>query len=174
MTGDDFQILARKCQEKGSLVIVDSSGEGLQAVSQLDHLFLIKPNCEELAQITGQNVEDEDEILRVARSLLPQVQLVAVTAGARGAHLVSSAGVWRIVPPDTRQRVINTVGCGDALLAGFVHRYAAGAAPEEAMRYGVATGTASSFQVRSGEVELDDVTTCYEHVTLEKIDQNPG
>jgi len=172
--GDAFKSLVHRCQEKGGRVIIDSSGEGLLAIRQLDHLCLIKPNCEELAQITEQKTQTEAESLQAARSLLEQIDLIVVTAGPQGARLVSAGGIWRATPRTDQTRVINTVDSGHALLAGFVHRYVAGAAPEEALRYGVATGTAASFQVRAGEVEITDVEKCYEQVNMEKVEANSG
>ena len=169
ISGDDFKALIRRCQDKGSRVAIDSSGDGLSAIRKLDGITLIKPNCEELSQITEQNTQSQADMLRAARSLLDRIDLVVVTAGPSGACLVTADGAWQATPHDLQKPVLNSVGCGDALLAGFVHRYAAGVPPQEALRYSVATGTAASFQVRCGEVEVADVDDCYKQVSLETV-----
>ncbi len=175
MTAGDFAGLLKVCAEKGARVAVDSSGPGLEPVrpegagSNRDRaadLWLVKPNREELGEIAGCQIADDADIRAAAGSLLGHVEHVIVTLGGDGAYLFCRDGAWRATPEIQVERIINTVGSGDALLAGFVHSHAAGRGPAECLRWGVACGTASTMQVRAGEVDLQDVQACLERVEL--------
>ncbi len=175
MGASDFQTLVEVCRAAGARVAVDSSGEGLQAVRSGGPLWLVKPNREELAELTGQPVGSDEELREAAAQLARYVELVVVTAGADGAWLFAPAGVWRARPDNDPETVVNTVGCGDALLAGFVRAYAAGRPPDECLRRGVACGTAATLKVRAGEVDPARVEAAYEAVTVSRVDgPRPG
>jgi len=179
MTADAFADLLEVCAAKGARVAVDSSGPGLLAVrpdrgrpnrDRARHLWLVKPNIDELGEMAGRPVEGNAGIRATAESLLAHIDEVIVTLGAGGAYLFRRDGAWRATPEIDDERLINTVGSGDALLAGFVHSHAAGRGPEECLRWGVACGTASTMQVRAGEVRPEDVQALLEKVEVEAVD----
>ena len=130
---------------------------------------MVKPNRQELAQMTGQPAETDDQIRSVAESLRKRIELVVVTLGSEGAYLFSRSAAWRAKARVDPSEIVNTVGCGDALLAGFVRAHASGVPPEECLRRGVATGTAKALRVRAGEVDPDDVRSCYERTEVAAI-----
>jgi 1-phosphofructokinase family hexose kinase len=161
------------CRKRGTRIVVDSSGPGLEAVRQTRGLWLIKPNREELAELTG----DWRATLRRGRKgpkparrdgarpstepLLAIADHVAVTLGADGACLFTRRGSWRgrlSAPPP--KPITKTVGCGDAFLAGFLHRHAAGAPLPDCLRFAIACGTAAAFQLLTGEIDPADVQAC--------------
>jgi len=170
MTAGEFADLLDVCAAKGARVAVDSSGAGLEPLRQMRHLWLVKPNREELGEIAGQEVASDARLRATAESLLAHIDEVVVTLGASGACLFCREGAWRARPEIDPERVVNTVGSGDALLAGFVHSHAAGRAPEECLRWGVACGTASTMQVRAGEVDPDDVQAVLKKIELAAVE----
>ncbi|WP_338892702.1 1-phosphofructokinase family hexose kinase [Rhodococcus sovatensis] len=113
---------------------------------------LIKPNSEELAQLTG---VDGDELERAAaagdptaavdasRILLTRgVGAVLATLGSAGAVLVTGEGAWFATPP--KIDAISTVGAGDSSLAGYILADIERSAPEDRIRRAVAYGTAAT------------------------------
>ncbi len=156
MTPDAFAALIEACRAKGARVAVDTSGPGLEAVRDRA-LWLVKPNLEELAHLAGRPVEDEAGALESARALRPRVEEVIVTLGAEGAILVTEAGAWAARPHPPAGAVVNTVGCGDALLAGFLRARVQGQKDADALAWGVACGTAAARCIRAGEVDPDVV-----------------
>ena len=170
MTAGEFADLLDVCAAKGARVAVDSSGTGLETVRQTRPLWLVKPNREELGEIAGREVTSDARLRATAESLLKHIDEVVVTLGAGGACLFCRDGAWRATPEVEPERVVNTVGSGDALLAGFVHSHAAGKAPQECLRWGVACGTASTMQVRAGEIKAEDVQACLEKVDVAAVD----
>lgn len=122
----------------GVRVAVDSSGEALaEAVSAGPDL--IKPNREELAELTGRHPDGPGEAAAAARLLLDKgVKAVLVSLGSDGAVLVDASGAWHASAPALNPR--SNVGAGDALLAGFL---ASGATGRTALAEGVAWGSAA-------------------------------
>ena len=166
MDAEAFKRLLEVCRAKGAYVAVDSSGPGLEALRKVRNLWLIKPNRQELAEIAGRAVESEADIRAAAGPLLKRFEQVVVTLGAEGAYLFCKEGVWRAKPHVETQEVIKTVGSGDAFMAGFVQYHAARKLPPEALRWGVACGTAACFQLRAGVVNPYDVKASYDKVEL--------
>ena len=112
-----------------------TSPERLDAL--LRRVTLAKLNAEELAAACEQLGLGGvgPEVLAEAYGL----DTVVVTRGAAGAGSLR-AGVWREVAAPTVGRVADTVGCGDAFLAGYLHARLVGADEDAALRAGVARG----------------------------------
>lgn len=125
----------------GRRVAVDASGSALTAVLRngrdaLPHL--IKPNAEELAEAVGAPVRTLGDVTAAALTLLDRgVRTVLVSLGGDGAILVDvdlPEPVHGIAPV---HRVVNTVGAGDAFLAGYLAAPAGGVdALASALRFG--------------------------------------
>ena len=161
-----FSSLLDVCREHAARVAVDSSGAGLEAVRRGGPLWLVKPNRGELAEMTGRPVATDHQMREAAGRLLERIELVVVTLGPEGACLFTRAGAWRATPHLDPAEIVNTVGCGDALLAGFVHAHARGGAPEECLRRGVAVGSAAALKARTGEADPEDAERLYATVEV--------
>jgi 1-phosphofructokinase len=142
--------LVRALRATGARVAVDTSGEPLRAL--LDGgpgaaPDLLKPNTEELAQLSGvaeaDLAADPDALLAAVHALHRRgVDTVLLTLGADGALLSSPEGQWSAVPPPVAVR--STVGAGDCSLAGYLLADLAGALPADRLRSAVAYGAASA------------------------------
>lgn len=130
--------LVRRIHSQGRRVAVDTSGVPLSyAVSAGPDL--IKPNAEELAELTGASLSTWGDVTKHAQTLRDSgVGTVLVSLGEDGALLVDADGVRRAYAPPVDVR--STVGAGDSTLAGFL---AAGASGDDALRMAVAFGTAA-------------------------------
>ncbi len=128
------------------LIAVDTSGAALAAVVERGRPDLIKPNDEELAELTAHALPAGGlvrAVADVARELVPhRVRAALVTLGADGAALVTADGAWAAMPP--RIRVVRTVGGGDRSLAGYLLAETAGAGLEERLRSAVRDGAAAA------------------------------
>jgi 1-phosphofructokinase len=137
---------------RGTRVAVDSSGPALRAaVAARPHL--VKPNREELAELTGRSVRTLGDALAAARSVVDGgVPGVLASVGAQGALYVTAAGAWHAAAPVRVPR--SAVGAGDALLAGFLAGSADGAALAEGVAWGAAAaGLPGSRMPRPGELD---------------------
>lgn len=124
--------------------VVDATGDALLASLNYKP-FLIKPNREELAELFGEPVETDADIEKQARRLqLMGARNVLVSLGGDGAILFDERG-------DVHRRaafpgkVVNTVGAGDSMVAGFVAACAKGQDYASALLLGSATGSATAF-----------------------------
>lgn len=127
----------------GRRVAVDASGSALQAVLSNDREavpHLIKPNAEELAEAIGAPVTTLGDVVAAARTLLARgVCTVLVSLGGDGAILVDVELAEPVHGTAPAHRVVNTVGAGDAFLAGYLAEPAGGAeALASALRFGAA------------------------------------
>ncbi|WP_306364139.1 1-phosphofructokinase family hexose kinase [Nocardia sp. CC227C] len=133
---------------RGPKIAVDTSDGPLVALARRFDTAapaLIKPNSEELAQLTGADPEqlhDPAEAVRAAARLVDRgVGAVLATLGAAGAVLVTGDGAWHATAPDVTP--CSTVGAGDSALAGYLLADLDGAAPGDRLRRAVAYGTAA-------------------------------
>ena len=122
---------------------VDTSGSALKAVLDngrdgLPHL--VKPNADELAEAVGTPLRTIGDVTAAARTLLARgVHTVLVSLGGDGALLVDADLPEAAARHRPVHRVVNTVGAGDAFLAGFLAAPAGGAdALASALRFGAA------------------------------------
>ncbi len=128
--------LVAMLKRRGRTVVLDASGEPFaRAIAAAPDL--IKPNLDELRELTGGRLETEAEIVGAARDLLDAgIGLVAVSLGARGAIFVTKGGAVLAVPPEVAVR--STVGAGDAMVAGIVTARLRGLGLAECARLGTA------------------------------------
>ena len=129
---------------KGVRTVVDARGELLRGA--LRHRpFLIKPNRAELESLFGRTLETEEEICACAAQLCRQgAEHVLVSLAGEGAILLDGRGeVHRLAAPGGQVR--NSVGAGDAMVAGFLAGWLGTGSYEQALRLGVAAGSATAF-----------------------------
>ncbi len=139
--------------ESGASVALDTSGPALRAglPQQPD---LVKPNREELAEAVGRDVATLADVVDASRLLLASgAASVLCSLGPDGAVYVDSEVALHAVAPITDVR--NTVGAGDALLAGYLR--AVGRGPLGALRMGVAWATAAVGTAGTGVPTPDSV-----------------
>ena len=129
---------------KGIRFVVDATGEALlEAVRQKP--FLIKPNAAELGELFGVKIENKAEAVRYAKELCALgAENVIVSLGGEGAVLVSSDGEsYQTAAP--KGKVVDSVGAGDSVVAGFLYATLQGKDRRAAFLTGVATGSATAF-----------------------------
>lgn len=150
---DDFyaRIIARIRRELGVAaprIAVDASGAPAAAAvgaPETGMPDLIKPNAEELAELTGLPVTDAepDLALKAAQSVVDSgVGAVLATLGAAGGLLATAAGTWRADGLTVTAR--STVGAGDATLAGYLMAHTDGQDPAGCLRQAIAHGAAAT------------------------------
>lgn len=102
----------------GKKVVLDTSRDALRE-GVLAGPTIVKPNIDELQQLTGQSLTDEVALEQAARQLLgSEIRLVVISMGERGAMFVDATTALIAVPPQVK--VKSTVGAGDAMVAGLV------------------------------------------------------
>ena len=147
--------LVRALRPWAGRIAVDTSDAPLLALAEQFPAAapdLLKPNAEELAQLTGADPEaleaaakagDPSACLVAATALLERgVRAVMATLGGSGAVLVTAEGAWHASPPPVTVR--STVGAGDSSVAGYLLADTRGASAPERLRTAVAYGSAAA------------------------------
>lgn len=165
---DVYAALIRELAGSGTRVAVDTSGPALEAVLAA-HPALVKPNRDELAEVTGRPVLTvADAVAAAERVRELGAQAVLASLGSEGAVLVDAEGAVHGRTPAVAP--ISSVGAGDAMLAGFLAGGGRGAA---ALVEGLAWGAAAVRQPGSGMPspgDIDRSSVRVERVGLERQD----
>ncbi|HKM05316.1 MAG TPA: 1-phosphofructokinase [Lachnospiraceae bacterium] len=144
MPEDIYELILKRLCHKKTLVIVDATGDLLLNVLKY-HPFLIKPNIHELNEIFHTEIQGEEEIIKYIKKLQEMgARNVLVSMAGDGAIFVSDEGVtYQSKAP--KGTVINSVGAGDSMVAGFIAGYCKYHHYLEAFKMGIAAGSASAF-----------------------------
>jgi 1-phosphofructokinase len=95
---------------------------------------MVKPNAEELAEFTNRDLTTLGDVADAAQVLLARgVHTVLISLGRNGALLVDADLPQPLHGTAVARRVVNTVGAGDALLAGWLAALHAGATTADAL-----------------------------------------
>ena len=124
--------------------------------------FLIKPNNHELGEIFGAELKDKDEIITYAKKLQEMgARNVLVSMAGDGAVLVSENGEeYKAESP--KGKLVNSVGAGDSMVAGFISGYLETGSYKEALIKGLCTGSASAFSEElATKAEVEELIKTY-------------
>ena len=139
-----YSDIMQQLEENGPLVAVDATKDLLKNVLSY-HPFLIKPNHHELGELFGVKITSREEVVPYAQKLQEQgARNVLVSMGGLGAVLVDEQGKVHLSEAP-EGKVINSVGAGDSMVAGFIAGWLEQKNYEHAFRMGLAAGSASAF-----------------------------
>ena len=158
--------IAKLCHARGVKLVLDTTKESLLACLPYQP-FIIKPNQQELEELFGVNIQTQDEIVRYALQLQKTgARNVLVSCGGDGAFLVSETGQVFVssVPKGT---LVNSVGAGDSMLAGFMAKYIETNDFRKSLKQGAASGSATAFSVGITTREL--IEELIPHIEIAEI-----
>ena len=141
---DTYERILKRLEDKNIRTVVDATGKLL--VNCLKYKpFLIKPNKQELSEIFSAKAESAEEIELYAKKLMRMgARNVIVSLGGDGAVLFAEDGNTYKTGV-VKDKVLNTVGSGDSMVAGFIAGYQQTNDYGYAMRLGTACGNATAF-----------------------------
>ena len=153
---DAYAQIARIAKERGSRLVLDTSGAALVAGISAG-VYLVKPNLRELSALTGVKISGEDDIEAAATSIIERgwSEVVVVSLGARGALLLTADECERVIAPIVP--ALSRVGAGDSMVGGIVLALVRGCSLGEAVRFGVAAGAAAVMQPGTELCHREDV-----------------
>lgn len=160
-----YNTLIPIAKKAGAEVVCDFEGQKL-----LDSLnyqpLLVKPNNHELADIFGVELNGLEDIEKYAREILAKgAKNVIISMAGDGALLVTPEAAYFAKP--IKGTVKNSVGAGDSMVAGFTGEYVKSGDPIEALKWGVACGTATTFSNDLATAEF--IKETYQEVEVEKL-----
>ena len=164
---DIYCDLIRRCRKAGVPVLVDTSGSRLVSAAG-EKPTLIKPNEDEIVQLTGRSFSEPEEAARILMDLHESgIPYVVLSMGAEGALLACEAGVFHGKPPEIVPR--NTVGCGDSMTAGFAVGFARSLSTEETFRLALAVSAASALSLFTGDFDAEDYKRLLPEISIRRV-----
>lgn len=141
---DIYQRIMERLAGKGIRIVVDATKKLLMNVLPY-HPFLIKPNNHELGEMFGVVLKSDEEIITYAKKLQDMgARNVLISMAGDGAIMITEGGeVYKCPAP--KGTLVNSVGAGDSMVAGFICGLAETGSYERAFLMGVSTGSASAF-----------------------------
>ena len=114
-------------------------------------------------------MNNREELISSAKKLQSMgIEVVVVSLGKDGALVVTDEGVYQGKPPKIQP--VNTVGCGDSMVAAFAVGFARGYDIEEMLRYAVAVSAANALTMATGNYKTEDRDRILPQVEIERIE----
>ncbi|MBQ1171726.1 MAG: 1-phosphofructokinase [Lachnospiraceae bacterium] len=164
LSEDFYAKLIKICNEHGSKAFLDTSGEplkkGIEAVP-----YCIKPNRRELEYAVGKKLSTEAEIIQAAYEYIKAgVVKVVVSMGDKGLLQITKTKVIKAVPP--RIKKVNTVGCGDCVVAAMILGMIQGLNDEDTMKFAAGVSAANATTLESGMIPQDTMEKLIQDVVI--------
>ena len=141
---DIYRRILLRVADRGVNVAVDATGDLLMNVLQYKP-FLVKPNHHELGDLFGTTVDTDEDIVRYAKRLQDMGAVnVLVSRASKGAMLIDEYGNSHSIGVAPGE-LVNSVGCGDSMVAGFLAGYIEKNDYSYALKLGSACGNATAF-----------------------------
>ena len=152
-----YERILHRLEGRGINAVVDATGEAL--LNTLKYRpFLIKPNHHELGDLFKSTAESDDEIKRYANDLRKRgARNVLVSRAEKGAMLIDENGKVHNIG-NAKGKLVNSVGCGDSMLAGFIAGYIKEQSYPKALMLGTACGNATAYSNSlATKKEIEDI-----------------
>lgn len=151
--GDIYGTLTRLARKQGCKVLLDTSGEALKRGVEAAP-YLIKPNHKELEYLVGKKLGQKEELIEEAEKLLTRgIQKVLISLGSKGLLYVDKQGV--ILQPAYKIKAVNTVACGDTVVASYCMSELDNKEREEAVKCATALSAANATTAVSAEIPME-------------------
>lgn len=162
-----YQRLIAIVKDAGKKAILDTSGKLLEAGIKAKP-SMIKPNIDEIRMLTGKQCDDINEIIEAAKQIHANgVEVVAVSLGGEGSVVVCEEGIYRACVP--KIDAVNTVGCGDSMIAGFALGISNHLSMADTLRTASAISAAAALREETGFFLIDDMKRIYELIKIDKL-----
>lgn len=159
-----FALLATIAKKKNIKFIVDTSGEPLKLAME-EGVFFVKPNLNELSLLSHKEEISLESAAKTAREFITEskCEFIIVSLGAKGAMLVSHKETIQFIPPELKR--LSTVGAGDSMVAGIVKSLSENYSIKDAVKYGVACGSAATMNPGTELCKKTDADKLFSQIT---------
>lgn len=161
-------LLCRLAKAAGIRVILDSKGLPFEMAVHNAKPWCIKPNLEEASRLVHREIATlRDERQALSDILRFGAQRILLSCGARGCYFATPEKVLFFHAPKVKE--ISPVGSGDSLVGAFAAKLMQGLDEVQALRWGVAAGSANAAQLRAGFCSPEDVEALLSEVIIEDV-----
>jgi len=164
---DVYQKMIEEAKKQNTPVLLDTSGKLLEEGIK-SKPTMIKPNSDEIQALLGISINNKEELIESGKKLQQNgIEYVVISLGAEGALVITKDHVYHGKP--AKIKPVNTVGCGDSMLAAFAVGIKRGYSVEEMLRYAVSVSSANALTMATGYFEEEDRKNLYEKVVVDVI-----
>jgi tagatose 6-phosphate kinase len=164
---DYYATLVSEAKKAGKKTVLDTSGEALRCAVKA-FPTVIKPNLDEMCELSGKEIRGVSSAAEAAKELFRQgIPIVAVSMGEEGVVVVSEEGAYHGLPP--RIKAVNTVGCGDSLVAGLAVGIKRLKPLKELIRLAVTAAAANALSEETGKFDPADYMEILPKVKVESL-----
>ena len=161
-----YRRMVREAREYGKPVLLDTSNQ-LLADCIAERPTLIKPNIDEIRALTGKPLSSREELLEAAEYFHGQgIEIVVISLGADGSLVSSQEGIFDVKVP--RIEAVNTVGCGDSMIAGLAVGISRSLPIQETIRLASAISAANAMRLETGYIVMEDVESLLPKIEIVK------
>ena len=165
MPDDMYEKIMARLDGKGVMIVVDATKDLLMNVLKY-HPFLVKPNNHELGEIFGVELKTREDVVPYGKKLQEKgAANVLISMAGEGAVLIAGNGEV-FMEPAPEGKLINGVGAGDSMVAGFMAGWMEKKDYEHAFHMGISAGSASAFSENLATKE--EIEKVYRQVTDRK------
>lgn len=144
LPSNTYEKILSRLKNKNIKIVVDCTKDTLLKTLSYNP-FMIKPNKEELEEVLNCKINDDIELERQVTKLIELgAENVIVSLGKDGAF-IKGKNIQALKIKAPNGKVVNTVGAGDSLVAGFLYEYERTGNLIDSLKVGVATGSASAY-----------------------------
>lgn len=162
MPDDMYEKIMKRLDGRGVMIVVDATRDLLVNVLKY-HPFLVKPNNHELGEIFGVELKTRQDVIPYGKKLQEKgARNVLISMAGEGAVLVAEDGQV-FEKPAPKGILVNGVGAGDSMVAGFVAGWMEKKDYEYAFHMGISAGSASAFSENLATKE--EIQAVYKQVT---------
>ncbi len=160
--------LIEAAAQHGVETLLDTDGDALLHALEA-HPTIVKPNQSEAERLLNTALITRSQLIDAVQQIKKLgAKSVVLSLGSRGAiAATSSEGVLEVMPPVVDARC--PIGAGDAMAASIVWSLNKGDSLSEALRWGVAAGTASALLPGIELANLDQTKAIYPQTTITRI-----
>jgi len=155
----------QKCHDTGVLPVLDSSGDALrQGVTASP--WMLKSNEHEAEELMGKPVHHEEDIKHAAQWMQTHYRIpyIILSLGNRGLAAVGNSRYNRLRVSIDAEKIVDSVGCGDAAAGGFLYAWLQHKSEAERFAYSIATATAAATVLGPGTIDPADVEQLLQRV----------
>lgn len=164
---DSYKELIEIAKPYNKKFILDTSGDALKIGVEAAP-FLIKPNHEELEKYTGHKITSQDGLIKAGKILLDKgIRIVVISLGKEGSLVLTEEYIYKIDIP--KVKVVNTVGSGDSMIAGFAISLLEGYDFNTMLKFAAACGTANAMEKETGKVDSDNVKKLMDEININRL-----
>lgn len=154
-------------KDAGIPAVLDTSGELLEKGIEAKPT-LIKPNLDEIRMLTGMKCRTKEELIDAAKYIYHEgVSIVVISLGSEGSVMICDSGVYQAVVP--KISAVNTVGCGDTMIAGLAVGLEQKMSMEAALRYASSMSAAAAMREETGFFVRDDAAKLFKEIEIKRL-----